>query len=229
MRGNKVLGTRHRFQLAASHLRAAMLPRHLTTAARMRETAPVAPKKRKLHKAKLNMAAFRLSADVVRKVCVGGVSRGLSAHQHKFPVLKGHRRLISLTSSRSSSDEVEKAKNATPSAGKPTVFSKILDGSIPADIIYKDDKCIAFRDANPQAPVHFLVIPRKPIPMLDSATDADEQLLGHLMLTAKKVAAQEKLNNGYRLVINNGKEGAQSVYHLHLHVLGGRQLGWPPG
>ncbi|XP_077530113.1 adenosine 5'-monophosphoramidase HINT2-like isoform X2 [Haemaphysalis longicornis] len=132
-------------------------------------------------------------------------------------------------SSRSSSDEVEKAKNATPSAGKPTVFSKILDGSIPADIIYKDNKCIAFRDANPQAPVHFLVIPRKPIPMLDSATDADEQLLGHLMLTAKKVAAQEKLNNGYRLVINNGKEGAQSVYHLHLHVLGGRQLGWPPG
>lgn len=141
----------------------------------------------------------------------------------------GHRRFLSLTSSRSSSDEVEKAKNATASAGKPTVFSKILDGSIPADIIYRDDKCIAFRDANPQAPVHFLVIPRKPIDMLDSATDADEELLGHLMLTAKKVAAQEKLKNGYRLVINNGKEGCQSVYHLHLHVLGGRQLGWPPG
>lgn len=175
------------------------------------------------------MAALRASADVVRKVCVATVTRGLCAHQRKFPVPKDHRRFLSLTSSRSSSDEVEKAKNATASAGKPTVFSKILDGSIPADIIYRDDKCIAFRDANPQAPVHFLVIPRKPIDMLDSATDADEELLGHLMLTAKKVAAQEKLKNGYRLVINNGKEGCQSVYHLHLHVLGGRQLGWPPG
>ncbi|XP_037272100.2 adenosine 5'-monophosphoramidase HINT2 isoform X3 [Rhipicephalus microplus] len=128
-----------------------------------------------------------------------------------------------------SSDEVAKAQHATVTAGKPTIFSKILDGSLPADIIYKDDKCIAFRDAMPQAPVHFLVIPRKPLPMLDSATDEDVQLLGHLLLTAKKVAAQEKLKDGYRLVINNGKQGSQSVYHLHLHVLGGRQMGWPPG
>ncbi|XP_075529740.1 putative HIT-like protein slr1234 isoform X1 [Dermacentor variabilis] len=136
---------------------------------------------------------------------------------------------MSSKSSSSGSDEVAKAKNATASVGKPTIFSKILDGSIPADIIYKDDKCIAFRDVNPQAPVHFLVIPRKALPMLDSATEEDVQLLGHLMLTAKKVAAQENLQDGYRLVVNNGKQGCQSVYHLHLHVLGGRQMGWPPG
>lgn len=135
----------------------------------------------------------------------------------------------SFKSSSSSSDEVLKAQNATASDTKPTIFSKILDGSLSADIIYKDDKCIAFRDVNPQAPVHFLVIPRKPIPTLDSATDSDVELLGHLMLVAKKVAAQEKLKDGYRLVINNGRQGCQSVYHLHLHVLGGRQMGWPPG
>ncbi|KAH8030338.1 hypothetical protein HPB51_006770 [Rhipicephalus microplus] len=107
--------------------------------------------------------------------------------------------MLQSSTSSSSSDEVAKAQNATVTAGKPTIFSKILDGSLPADIIYKDDKCIAFRDAMPQAPVHFLVIPRKPLPMLDSATDEDVQLLGHLLLTAKKVAAQEKLKDGYRL------------------------------
>uniref|UniRef100_G3MNS1 HIT domain-containing protein n=1 Tax=Amblyomma maculatum TaxID=34609 RepID=G3MNS1_AMBMU len=179
------------------------------------------------------MAALRAlsSADSARKVCVAFASRNSCLHQRKYPGSSTLRRLLSVTSSKtsSSSDEVFKAQNATASDTKPTIFSKILDGSLPADIIYKDDKCIAFRDVNPQAPVHFLVIPRKPIPMLDSATDADAELLGHLMLTAKKVAAQEKLKDGYRLVINNGKQGCQSVYHLHLHVLGGRQLGWPPG
>ncbi|XP_077493633.1 putative HIT-like protein Synpcc7942_1390 isoform X1 [Amblyomma americanum] len=187
------------------------------------------------------MAALRAlsSADFARKVCVAFVSRSSCSLQRIFPGSSTQRRLLSVTArlalssssktSNSSSDEVFKAQNATASDTKPTIFSKILDGSLPADIIYKDDKCIAFRDVNPQAPVHFLVIPRKPIPMLDSATEADVALLGHLMLAAKKVAAQEKLVDGYRLVINNGKQGCQSVYHLHLHVLGGRQLGWPPG
>lgn len=90
-------------------------------------------------------------------------------------------------------------------------------------------QCVAFHDISAQAPTHFLVIPRKPISQLSKATQEDEALLGHLMLVGHKVAAQLGLENGYRVVINNGKDGAQSVYHLHLHFLGGRQMRWPPG
>uniref|UniRef100_A0A803T2W4 HIT domain-containing protein n=1 Tax=Anolis carolinensis TaxID=28377 RepID=A0A803T2W4_ANOCA len=90
-------------------------------------------------------------------------------------------------------------------------------------------QCVAFRDVSPQAPVHVLVIPRKPIPRLSQAEEADTQLLGHLLLVASQVAKAEGLSEGYRVVINDGKHGAQSVYHLHLHILGGRQMGWPPG
>ncbi|KAG8197366.1 hypothetical protein JTE90_013492 [Oedothorax gibbosus] len=129
----------------------------------------------------------------------------------------------------SASDEVSKAKVAAESASGPTIFSKILDKSIPADILYEDEKCMAFRDVMPQAPVHFLVIPRKPIPSLSKAASQDTELLGHLLQVAKDVAEKEQLENGYRLVINNGPDGAQSVYHLHVHILGGRQMGWPPG
>jgi len=110
-----------------------------------------------------------------------------------------------------------------------TIFDKILDGSIPATFIHQDDKCVAFNDVAPQAPVHFLVIPRKRISMIEKAEDGDGELLGHLMLTARKVAKEQGLEKGYRVVINNGVEGCQSVYHLHIHVLGGRQLNWPPG
>lgn len=126
------------------------------------------------------------------------------------------------------SDEVLKAKDATFTA-EPTIFSKIIDKTIPADILYEDDKCLAFSDVNPQGPVHFLVIPKKIIPMLSLSNEEDESLLGHLLLVAKDVAKKQGLENGYRLVINNGADGAQSVYHLHLHVLGGRQMNWPPG
>ncbi|KAK7476294.1 hypothetical protein BaRGS_00032487 [Batillaria attramentaria] len=126
------------------------------------------------------------------------------------------------------SDEVSKAQAATKTR-EPTIFSKILDKSIPADIIYEDDKCLAFRDVSPQAPVHFLVIPRKPLANLSDAQPEDEMLLGHLLLVARVVAEQEKLEKGYRVVINNGPDAAQSVYHLHIHVMGGRQMGWPPG
>lgn len=90
-------------------------------------------------------------------------------------------------------------------------------------------QCVAFNDVNPQAPVHFLVIPRKPISQLSKATEEDKELLGHLLFTGQKVAAQVGLENGFRVVINDGKDGAQSVYHLHLHFLGKRQLKWPPG
>ncbi|XP_077285597.1 histidine triad nucleotide binding protein 1 [Arctopsyche grandis] len=124
-------------------------------------------------------------------------------------------------------DEVSKAQGAAPS--EDTIFGKILRGEIPCKFIYEDDQCVAFHDISAQAPVHFLVIPRKPIPQLSKAADGDEQLLGHLMVVARRVAAEQGLADGFRLVINDGKMGAQSVYHLHLHVLGGRQLQWPPG
>ncbi|OAD61001.1 Histidine triad nucleotide-binding protein 1 [Eufriesea mexicana] len=123
--------------------------------------------------------------------------------------------------------EVEKAQTAVPT--EDTIFGKILRKEIPCEFIYTDDQCVAFRDINAQAPVHFLVIPRKPISQLSKAEDGDEALLGHLMNVARKVAKQEGLEDGFRLVINDGRNGAQSVYHLHLHVLGGRQMKWPPG
>uniref|UniRef100_A0A3B3QR99 Histidine triad nucleotide binding protein 2 n=1 Tax=Paramormyrops kingsleyae TaxID=1676925 RepID=A0A3B3QR99_9TELE len=128
-------------------------------------------------------------------------------------------------------DEVRLAAEASKKYGNPapTIFSKVIDKSIRADIIYEDDKCLAFRDINPQAPVHFLVIPRIPIPRISDAKDDDAQLLGHLLVVAKNIAKSEGLQQGYRVVINDGKHGAQSVYHLHVHVLGGRQMMWPPG
>ncbi|GJQ12235.1 hypothetical protein GpartN1_g4026.t1 [Galdieria partita] len=109
-----------------------------------------------------------------------------------------------------------------------TIFGKIARKEIPADIIYEDDLCLAFRDVNPQAPFHALVIPKKPISQLSTAQPEDQSLLGHLMLVAPKVAKQEGLQS-FRLVVNDGKDACQSVYHLHLHILGGRTLGWPPG
>ena len=130
--------------------------------------------------------------------------------------------------------EVDKAKAAAEEQSKAgeqeeTIFGKILSKKIPADIIHEDDLCMAFYDVNPEAPTHFLVIPRKPIPMLQDANEEDKTILGHLMYIAKKKSEDLGLDQGYRVVINNGKDGAQSVYHLHLHVLGGRQMGWPPG
>ncbi|CAK8683729.1 adenosine 5'-monophosphoramidase HINT1-like [Clavelina lepadiformis] len=129
-------------------------------------------------------------------------------------------------------DEVSKAKIAAAEKCnnyEPTIFSKIIDKSIPAEIIYEDDQCLAFHDVNPQAPIHALVIPKENIPQLSQARDDHLVLLGHLLITAKKVASQLHLVKGYRIVINDGVEGSQSVYHLHIHVMGGRQMNWPPG
>lgn len=110
-----------------------------------------------------------------------------------------------------------------------TLFEKIIDREIPADIVYEDDQCVAFRDINPQAPTHVLVVPRKVIPTLDDLTEADAPLVGHLFLVAQRIAADEGLTEGYRTVFNC-KEGAQqTVFHIHLHVLGGRRFSWPPG
>ncbi len=110
-----------------------------------------------------------------------------------------------------------------------TIFSKIIRREIPADIVYEDDLAIAFKDVHPQAPVHILVIPKEPIAQLGDAESKDGDLMGHLLLTVKRVAQQAGLNNGYRVVINNGSDAGQSVNHLHLHILGGRQMSWPPG
>ena len=110
-----------------------------------------------------------------------------------------------------------------------TIFSKIIRREIPADIVYEDELCLAFRDITPQAPTHILVIPKKPIPKLADAEEDDKALLGHLLLTVSKVAQQENLDSGYRVVINTGEDGGQTVFHLHLHLLGGRSLEWPPG
>lgn len=110
-----------------------------------------------------------------------------------------------------------------------TIFSKIIRREIPADIVYEDDLCLAFNDINPQAPTHILVIPKQAIAKLSDAESQDHALMGHLLLTAKRVAEQAGLENGYRVVINTGQDGGQTVYHLHLHILGGRQMTWPPG
>lgn len=112
----------------------------------------------------------------------------------------------------------------------PSIFSKIIAKQIPAKIVHEDDLALAFRDIDPKAPTHILVIPRKEIANLGAATAADAPLLGHLLLVAHKVAQQEGIaSTGYRLVINNGPDAGQAVPHIHIHVLGGRQLGWPPG
>jgi histidine triad (HIT) family protein len=110
-----------------------------------------------------------------------------------------------------------------------TIFKRIIDKEIPANVVYEDDRCLAFRDVNPQAPVHVLVIPKQEIPSLADAVDDDAALLGHLLSKARSLASQLGLVHGYRVVINCGPDGGQSVDHLHLHVLGGRPLDWPPG
>ncbi len=111
-----------------------------------------------------------------------------------------------------------------------TLFEKIAGREIPAAIVFEDDSILAFRDINPQAPVHVIIVPKKPIPRIAEAQAGDQKLLGHLLLKAAEVAAQLGLDKtGYRLVINNGADGGETVPHLHCHILGGRHLQWPPG
>ena len=111
-----------------------------------------------------------------------------------------------------------------------TIFQKIIDREIPAKLVHEDDLSLAIHDVNPQAPVHVLVIPKQLVPRVGEATTADQALLGHLLLTAAGVARKLGLaESGYRLVINNGRDGGESVPHLHVHLLGKRPLAWPPG
>jgi len=111
----------------------------------------------------------------------------------------------------------------------PTLFEKIIAREIPAQIEHEDDRCIVIHDIQPQAPVHMLIIPKKPIPRVGEAADEDGQVLGHLLLTARDIAQKLGLENGFRVVINNGPDGCESVPHLHVHLLGNRQMQWPPG
>jgi histidine triad (HIT) family protein len=110
-----------------------------------------------------------------------------------------------------------------------SIFSKIIAREIPAEILFEDDVCLAFRDINPQAPTHFLVIPKKEIVSLAELSDGDESIVGRCIMVASKVAADEGLDGGYRVVANTRDDGGQEVPHLHFHVLGGRQMSWPPG
>lgn len=110
-----------------------------------------------------------------------------------------------------------------------TIFGRIIRGEVPARIVHDDDRCLAFHDVAPQAPVHVLVIPKRPIPSLADTAPDDADLLGHLVFVATQLARSLGLADGYRLVVNCGRDGGQSVDHLHVHLLGGRRLGWPPG
>ena len=110
-----------------------------------------------------------------------------------------------------------------------TIFTKIINKEIPADIIYEDELALVFKDIQPQAPTHLLIIPKKPIPKLSDASPEDQELLGHLMLVAGAVSRMLELDDTFRLVTNNGANAGQSVFHLHLHLLSGRPLNWPPG
>jgi len=122
----------------------------------------------------------------------------------------------------SSSDTPNKTPNKT-------LFQKIIDRDLPADFVHEDEWCVAIKDINPGAPLHLLVIPRKPLPRLCDAGVEDQALLGHLLLVANRLAVEAGYGEAFRVVINNGANAGQSVFHLHVHILAGRPLKWPPG
>ncbi|KAK3405319.1 hypothetical protein EUGRSUZ_K01707 [Eucalyptus grandis] len=127
--------------------------------------------------------------------------------------------------------EKEAALAAAPPSDSPTIFDKIIKKEIPSAVVFEDDKVLAFRDISPQAPTHILIIPKVKdgLSGLSKAEERHCEILGRLLYTAKLVAKQEGLEDGFRIVINDGPSGCQSVYHLHIHLLGGRQMNWPPG
>eukprot|EP00922_Rhytidocystis_sp_ex-Travisia-forbesii_P009917 GHVS01014493.1.p1 GENE.GHVS01014493.1~~GHVS01014493.1.p1 ORF type:complete len:202 (+),score=20.17 GHVS01014493.1:32-637(+) len=138
-----------------------------------------------------------------------------------------------VTLSRSMASEVEKAHAAAKpgqTASSDTIFGKIVRGEIPCQKVYEDDKCLAFHDLTPQAPVHIILVPKEidGLTRLTNATESNKEILGHLMWTVSVIAKKENIGD-LRVVINDGPKGCQSVYHLHLHILGGRQMNWPPG
>ncbi|XP_028759305.1 14 kDa zinc-binding protein-like [Neltuma alba] len=149
----------------------------------------------------------------------------------KFILPIQSRRLPFSTGATNNEETAAKAAALDADSGAPTIFDKIIHKEIPSSIVYEDEKVLAFRDINPQAPVHVLVIPkfRDGLTQLGKADPRHEEILGQLLYAAKIVAEKEGIVDGFRVVINNGPSACQSVYHLHLHVLGGRQMKWPPG
>ncbi|XVE67536.1 hypothetical protein DITRI_Ditri08aG0168800 [Diplodiscus trichospermus] len=161
------------------------------------------------------------------------VSPGLSSYPSSinFPTANHSRRYLCRASATHDEEAAAKAAAINADNGAPTIFDKIIAKEIPSTIVYEDDKVLAFKDINPQAPVHVLVIPkfRDGLTHLGKAEARHGEILGHLLYAAKIVAEKEGILDGFRVVINNGPSACQSVYHLHLHVLGGRQMKWPPG
>ncbi|XP_062229508.1 14 kDa zinc-binding protein-like [Phragmites australis] len=155
----------------------------------------------------------------------------LRPHGLQVPRRFPRQRFVRHIASSTNEEAAAKAAAATADIGGPTIFDKIIAKEIPSSVVYEDEKVLAFRDINPQAPVHVIVIPkvRDGLTGLDKAEPRHAEILGQLLYTVKVVAEKEGVADGYRVVINNGAEGCQSVYHLHLHVLGGRQMKWPPG
>ncbi|KAI3466929.1 hypothetical protein Pfo_023592 [Paulownia fortunei] len=151
-----------------------------------------------------------------------------------FPLVRRplqFRRLLSSVSATSDEEAAARAAAVNADSGAPTIFDKIISKEIPSTIVYEDEAVLAFRDISPQAPVHVLVIPklRDGLTQLSKAEKRHEEILGRLLYAAKIVAEKEGIIDGFRVVINSGPSACQSVYHLHLHVLGGRQMKWPPG
>ncbi|KAL1191485.1 Adenylylsulfatase HINT1 [Cardamine amara subsp. amara] len=145
---------------------------------------------------------------------------------HRVSILSSHLSPVSTVMA----SEKEAALAATPS-DSPTIFDKIINNEIPHTTVYEDDKVLAFKDIEPQGPVHILIIPkvRDGLTGLSKAEERHIDILGRLLYTAKLVAKEQGLEEGYRIVINDGPQGCQSVYHIHVHVIGGRQMNWPPG
>ncbi|KAJ4905115.1 HIS triad family protein 3 [Raphanus sativus] len=149
----------------------------------------------------------------------------MNQHQNRVAILSSH------ISPPVMASEKEAALAATPSDDSPTIFDKIISKDIPSTVVFEDDKVLAFRDITPQGPVHILLIPkvRDGLTGLSKAEERHIDILGRLLYTAKLVAKQEGLDEGFRIVINDGPQGCQSVYHIHVHLIGGRQMNWPPG
>eukprot|EP01084_Bolivina_argentea_P161191 280636_1 len=166
---------------------------------------------------------------LIRHTSPSTITNRCMRYNHGF--ITNRQSSISLLSIRNVSNKTD--ENNPPSAptndGEDTIFGKIARGEIPVEKIYEDADCLAFPDVNPQAPTHVLIIPKKNISRISKATDDDKNILGSLLIGAKKTAQKLQLNDGYRLVINDGRIGGQSVYHLHIHLLSGRQMKWPPG
>ncbi|KAF5198653.1 14 kDa zinc-binding protein [Thalictrum thalictroides] len=149
----------------------------------------------------------------------------------RIRVISSHLPCSSSTSLFMASEKEAALAAAVPPPDYPTIFDKIINKEIPSKVVFEDEKVLAFRDISPQAPTHIIIIPKVKdgLTGLSKAEERHTEILGHLLYTAKLIAKQEGLEDGFRIVINDGPSGCQSVYHIHVHLLGGRQMNWPPG